>query len=82
MVRLDKKQNAELYGEGSSPEQVLNIQLTKRPPPFDRLVKVRARRRRGSVGRRRGRARNTPKGGLLARHALHTGGAVRCILWG
>ena len=41
-MRLDKKQNAELYGEGSSPEQVLNIQLTKRPPPFDRLVKVRA----------------------------------------
>jgi lipid-binding SYLF domain-containing protein len=57
VVRLDKKQNAELYGEGAAPEQVLNIQLTKRPPPFDRLVKVRAEANAGSVwmvGRRAG----------------------------
>ena len=39
-MRLDKKQNALLYGEDAVPDTILNIQLTKRPAPFDRLVKV------------------------------------------
>lgn len=41
VLRLDKKQNAQLYGEEATPETILNIQRTKRPPAFDRLVKVR-----------------------------------------
>lgn len=39
-LQLDKKQNVQLYGEDATPDTILNIQKTKRPPPFDRLVKV------------------------------------------
>ncbi len=39
-MAVDKKQNATLYGEDANVESILDIKLTKRPAPFDRLVKV------------------------------------------
>lgn len=38
---MDAKQNAALYGEEATPDSILDIRKTKRPAPFDRLVKVR-----------------------------------------
>ncbi len=40
-IAVDAKQNAALYGEEATPDSILDIRKTKRPAPFDRLVKVR-----------------------------------------
>ena len=40
-IAVDTKQNAELYGEEATVASILDIKKTKRPAPFDRLVKVR-----------------------------------------
>ncbi len=38
------KMNAELYGpDPPSPAHIMDLRKTKRPPPFERMVKVRRR---------------------------------------
>lgn len=40
-MKVDTEQNARLYGANTPVQDILQIKKTKRPPAFDRLVRVR-----------------------------------------